>query len=55
MSIPVGLLGVYLVAAFCLGVVASTRIPDGIEATAWRRLARRVRRLRRGAGSWSWC
>lgn len=42
----VAYLGTLMVACFLLGLWTGRRLPDGVEAGAWRRVGRKVRRLR---------
>lgn len=42
----VGLLGTLMVASYVLGIWTGRRLPDHVEAGAWRRVGRKLRRLR---------
>lgn len=42
----IGVLGLLMVACYTLGWWTGRRAPEGVEAVAWRRMGRRLRRLR---------
>ena len=42
----VGLLGTLMVGSYVLGIWTGRRLPDHVEAGAWRRVGRKLRRLR---------
>jgi hypothetical protein len=44
--VTIAYLGTLMVGAYLLGVWTGRRLPDGVEAAAWRRVGRKLRRLR---------
>lgn len=42
----IGLLGCLMVGCYVLGIWTGRRLPDGVEASAWRRVGRKLRRFR---------
>jgi hypothetical protein len=44
--VSIGVLGLLMVACYTLGWWSGRRAPDGVEAVAWRRLSRKLRRCR---------
>lgn len=46
-SVVIALVALAAMGGVVVGMWAHARIPDGVDATAWRRLARRLRKMRR--------